>query len=560
MMQTATAPKIKMALSRYQEVYFTKDYLEWPKTSLAVRFHGLYYRFERLHEVWSSPKDEGRDQTCSVELKELESGEPDLLLTHRYNGKLKNDGFRLVVEKDFQVVIESETIRGFQYAMEALQGCFFTVDKQLFLPVLSLQHEPAIRYRGIIEGFYGTPWKDEKRLALFSYMKRNHLNTYMYAPKDDELLRKRWRELYEKAGLEKFQQILTEAAANQVDFWYMISPGNDIDVTNEEDIQTLLAKLDQLAAMGVSRFGLLLDDIDYQLKGEVSRHFCEPALAHAHLVQRVNAHLCERFADYELAVCPTEYDNRYGSRYLEVLSRQIEQTIPFFWTGPSTLASSITTKELQEMAEVYQRPMIVWDNIPVNDYLGDKELLFMSPYENRSPNIAEEKFQVMGVVANPMAQLEASKFTISSMAEYLWNCQRFDPYSTWQQVIKDNVDTELQAAFLTLTKAFPNHYTSTLISAEERLLLQDPSWVASEMKELMQTAETILKSESKRIGELKKELLSWLETIIDSWNFWQSWLVSEEKPADGKTWLSKKQPHRIGRDLVRAHLEYYLKQ
>ncbi|HAQ6712465.1 TPA: hyaluronidase, partial [Enterococcus faecium] len=117
----------------------------------------------------------------------------------------------------------------------------------------------------------------EMRLSLFSYMKDNQLNTFMYAPKDDELLRKKWRELYDAQELDKFKELLSAAEASNIDFWYLISPGNDIDITCEEDIQVLLKKLEQLIELGVFQFGLLMDDIDYQLKGAAKRRFREPA-------------------------------------------------------------------------------------------------------------------------------------------------------------------------------------------------------------------------------------------------------------------------------------------
>ena len=46
---------------------------------------------------------------------------------------------------------------------------------------------------GVIEGFYGQPWSRPERLELFDWMEIAHLNSYLYAPKDDLKLRARWR-------------------------------------------------------------------------------------------------------------------------------------------------------------------------------------------------------------------------------------------------------------------------------------------------------------------------------------------------------------------------------
>ncbi|MDT6296954.1 protein O-GlcNAcase [Enterococcus faecium] len=545
--------QVKKKLSRYQEVVYRNHCLKWSKNKLNVRFNGLFYRFEQLEEVW---KPVTNFQSCPVQLINDPKETYDLCITHLYNQHLKNDGFYLKVTNDNQLTIESANLRGFQYAMEALLESFFSVGDQLLLPELILKHEPSVKIRGIIEGFYGIPWTHEMRLSLFSYMKDNQLNTFMYAPKDDELLRKKWHELYDAQELDKFKELLSVAEASNIDFWYLISPGNDIDITCEEDIQVLLKKLEQLIELGVFQFGLLMDDIDYQLKGAAKRRFREPAFAHAYLVNRVEEYLSTRLSNHELVICPTEYDNRHGSRYLATLSQEIPEQLPFFWTGPSTLAASISTEELQEMASVYQRPMLIWDNIPVNDYLEDKELLFMSPYENRTPNLSKERYQVTGVVSNPMAQLEASKFTINSMANYLWNCERFDPLETWTSVVEKVVGSKLQPAYLTLTNAFPNHYTSSLLSDEELLLAKDPEWVTKEMAALVQAVKWI--QQEQHTSRLRTELEPWLQAITESWTFWQEWQLKKD-PKEAEEWLAKKKTHRIGRDLVTAHLEQIIK-
>ena len=107
-----------------------------------------------------------------------------------------------------------------------------------------------------------------------------------------------------------------------------------------------------------------------------------------------------------------------------------------FWTGPATLVAHIRTEDIQTMAQAYQRPIVIWDNIPVNDYLKDYELLFLSPYESRSPRLADTQYQVVGVVSNPMAQWEASKLTILSMRDFLWDSDGFNLDASWQDIIQ----------------------------------------------------------------------------------------------------------------------------
>ena len=50
---------------------------------------------------------------------------------------------------------------------------------------------PAFAIRGVIEGFYGTPWSDEQRLDMIDFLAAHRFNTFLYTPKDDPFLRER---------------------------------------------------------------------------------------------------------------------------------------------------------------------------------------------------------------------------------------------------------------------------------------------------------------------------------------------------------------------------------
>ncbi len=51
--------------------------------------------------------------------------------------------------------------------------------------------------RGVIEGFYGNPWTHEQRLELIRFIAARGMNTFVYAPKDDPLVRRDWRAPYD---------------------------------------------------------------------------------------------------------------------------------------------------------------------------------------------------------------------------------------------------------------------------------------------------------------------------------------------------------------------------
>ncbi len=118
--------------------------------------------------------------------------------------------------------------------------------------------------RGVVEGFYGTPWTHDARLEVISFLAARGMNAYAYAPKDDARHRAEWREPYESADLEHFRELAAHGAALGVQFGFAISPGLDIHYESDTDRQTLLRKLAPLRDAGVSWFLLLLDDIPMQ--------------------------------------------------------------------------------------------------------------------------------------------------------------------------------------------------------------------------------------------------------------------------------------------------------
>ena len=66
----------------------------------------------------------------------------------------------------------------------------------------------AFAIRGVIEGFYGNPWTHEQRLDHIRFIGRHGMNTFVYGPKDDPLVRRRWREPYDEAALARLGEDL----------------------------------------------------------------------------------------------------------------------------------------------------------------------------------------------------------------------------------------------------------------------------------------------------------------------------------------------------------------
>jgi len=149
------------------------------------------------------------------------------------------------------------------------------------------QQTPArFTHAGVIEGFYGTPWSHRDRLDLLRFMGHVGLNTYVYAPKDDPYHRERWREPYPRAEAARLRELVDTARAEGVSLWYAVSPGGSMTYADSGDYAALLGKLAAVRALGVTTFGLFLDDVPTTLSHETDRRaYGSLAAAHASLIR-----------------------------------------------------------------------------------------------------------------------------------------------------------------------------------------------------------------------------------------------------------------------------------
>ncbi|HEL0009910.1 TPA: beta-N-acetylglucosaminidase domain-containing protein [Streptococcus equi subsp. zooepidemicus] len=543
---------IYQALKDYQEVITRGDYLVFD-APVSCRFVGRFFRFENQTAMKPS-------LTASVYVNWVEEGAADLTLKHVFNRTLARDAFTLTISEDKELVIESQNLRGFRYAQEALEKVMTVKEGRLYLPIVSVRHSPSFAMRGVIEGFYGTPWTREERLDCLSFIADKGMNTYMYAPKNDDYQRSHWREPYPEDWVAHFKDLIQLAKERQVDFWYMISPGLDFDYTKEEDYQLLYQKLQQLLDLGVCHFGLLLDDIDYQIVAAVERRFKKTAYAQAHLATAVYQFLQRQHAAPDLVVCPTEYDNHHDSLYLAELSEAIPAEVAFFWTGPSTLASQISQADIETMAAIYRRPIIIWDNIPVNDYQNDFERLFLTPFANRSPFLCQPDYQVRGIVSNPMISWELSKPTLIDMSHYLWDAKRYQPSYSWLEALRDYTGDKAMALAL-LRFAWHNgnrHLHRDLpFEVEEALMRKDIASLSGWVAELVELVDKLKELD---IPAFQQAIAPWFDRARADRSFWRA--ILEQMPDLEQQYAElQEQRHRIGSNIPsRFYQLHYLQE
>ena len=282
---------------------------------------------------------------------------------------------------------------------------------------------PSFPIRGVVEGFYGTPWSHQERLDVLRFEGQHSMNIYFYGPKDDPFHRSRWREPYPPEHLERLRELADAAKEQFVDFSFAISPGLSMTYSDAKEFSTLQNKLLAVSKLGVSNFALFLDDVPQDLLHPRDKaRFKTLAEAHVYIINKLYAYLTSLSPENRLSVCPTTYTNEWGNRdYVKELGAGVDPNIPIDWTGTLVGSREITTQQAQDWGSYLHRKPLVWDNFPGND--GRPWLLILEPVSGRESTLSAA---ILGLFSNPMYQAHASFLPLQTVADYLWNPREYD--------------------------------------------------------------------------------------------------------------------------------------
>lgn len=334
----------------------------------------------------------------------------------------RSGAYTLTVDKKgIQIGVYDD--RSLFYAAQTLSQL---IKKDKKIPICSIQDYPDIIFRGVVEGFYGTPWSFENRIEQLRFYGRMKMNTYIFGPKDDPYHRSPyWRIPYPENQAKNIRELSVEAKRNKVDFVWALHPGMDIH-WNDADQQAAIKKLESMYDLGVRAFAVFFDDIE----GAGT-----DAIKQAAFMNYLKHEFVDKKGDIQqLILCPTEYNKDWAKTdYLDILGKHLDPFIHIMWTGDKVV-SNITHEGLEWVNKRIKRPCYVWWNFPVNDYCLAH--LLMGPVYGLDKNTASDMY---AFVSNPMEFAEASKVALGSISQFTWNIHSFDPEQSWNTACKSLV-------------------------------------------------------------------------------------------------------------------------
>lgn len=264
---------------------------------------------------------------------------------------------------------------------------------------------------GIIEGFFGRPYTWTERADMVRALAPHGYDFYLYAPKADAHLRRRWREPYPDVELEALGQFAGICREAGVRFGVGLSPYElflDFDAAAKA---TLAAKLAQLDSLGIVDLGIFFDD----MKGDL------PDLA-ARQIEIVHW-IAGRTTATQIITCPSYYadepllDRVFGQRpanYLEDLGAGLDPAIHLMWTGEEVCSREYSPGHLARVTDQMRRKPFLWDNYPVNDGPRMSQHLHLRAFTGRPASIAAH---ISGHAINTASQAVLSRIPALTLAE-----------------------------------------------------------------------------------------------------------------------------------------------
>lgn len=408
--------------------------------------HDLIVKENKRVDISQGLAVKDKQQKFSGNLKFITENKKGLKLTIDFGAKIAAKSQVKAVSGAYILNIDEKKIsivgydeRGVFYGIQTLHQIMENSDSDKSLPCLTVNDYPDLALRGVVEGFYGTPWSHQVRLSLIDFYGKFKMNTYIYGPKDDPYHScPNWRLPYPKQEADNIKELVEACNRNHVDFVWAIHPGQDIK-WNEEDFKNLVGKFDMMYNLGVRSFAIFFDDIS----GEGTNPEKQ-----VDLLNRLTTEFVKAKKDVNpLIICPTDYSKLWANPTpqgsLSIYGQKLDPSVKVFWTG-DVVCSDLTKATLDWVNSRIQRPAFFWWNYPVTDYV--RNIILQGPVYGLDTSLTDK--DICAFVSNPMEHGEASKLALYGVADYTWNIASYNPMDNWERAFTE-ISPEVKDAYHT---------------------------------------------------------------------------------------------------------------
>ena len=256
---------------------------------------------------------------------------------------------------------------------------------------------------GVVEGFFGPAWPASARESYAAFLRQHGGEFYIYAPKQDQHLRKAWRADWDQEFLGFLAGLSALYRSKGLRFGVALSPFGLGETLKGEDAEVIVRKIGELAACGTDILGVFFDDM--------------PSTENLAKVQAQVIALIRSHFKGEIVFCPSYYtfdpilEKVFGEmppNYLEDIARLIPEDVAIAWTGPKVISPVIPREHLVQVNELLRRKPFMWENLFANDGPKNCKFLKLRAFSGREEKL-DDLTEAWGL--NMMNQPELSKIT-----------------------------------------------------------------------------------------------------------------------------------------------------
>lgn len=263
-------------------------------------------------------------------------------------------------------------------------------------------------------------WSSKDRLETIRFLGQyaRNLNVYLYCPKDDPYVVKKWNQLYPTIKLNELRQTIELCRSLNIEFVFGLNP----TLNKSRSVDDIIKKLIQLKNIGCKNFCLLFDDIPYAYELIDNPKSVEGKSVGNEIVNLTNFIYNKIGKPKQFWLCTPDYCFKKRSPFTEALST-LNPNISLMWTGNNIFAKTISAGDIKRVKRITKcQKLIWWSNYPVNDCEQNIGIYNLNGFVKLKPKILS---QLEGVLVNPMREPYATLLLFITFSDYLKDPQDY---------------------------------------------------------------------------------------------------------------------------------------